>query len=480
MSHKEDVRKEELETLSAIYEDIVSLNFTSFEGVATLPISFDDEIPIRLQIAGGNTYRSTNIKYLPAMQFNFSLPEGYPYEEPPDILLNCTVISEKNLSELKATLRQLWLDIKDQVLFAMIEHLKETVCWNPKELVGSRIDCGENGILYDKLIEYDAEEKQKCFDQTTFTCEICQSDLKGEYCSKFSPCNHIFCNECLRNFFISLIDSGNVEKVHCPDFDCTKRILDVREKYLRLDNIASEKFNFDEFKMQIMTPPIDASLLQRVLSGSEGLELYQRYLRLFTDHQHVLIAKMFPTRLVSCPREKCPAMIFRENMTNRLVICRQCQYAFCNTCRKSYHSNAIDCAKKNKDRQYYGIPLEALETWLNSESQSRERSELKYKYGHDLMKKVSDEYLMDKLFNELLADDSQDFSKCPTCDLIIQRSDGCNKMKCSSCYTFFCNLCGIYLDHDHPYDHFNDPNSPCYGRLFHGMSGTEEMVEVPG
>lgn len=469
----EDVRRQELETLQAIYEDETTLDFDSLSGKVDLQISVEDGLAVILEIPNSNVFRSTKVNYLPSILLHFTLPEKYPYEEPPKLDLKCMVVPDPKLEELKASLLHEWEDTKDQILFTMIEYLKENVGWKVRDYIGNKINCSEDGARYEQLIEFDSDEKQRLFDRSTFTCEICQSDLKGENCLKFSPCNHIFCNDCLHNFFTSLIESGSVEKVHCPDFECSKRVLGLREKYLRLDNIANENFDFNDFKKQIMTPHIKTALLQRILGDGDGRQLYEKFLKLFADHQHELIAKMFPMRLVSCPRESCPAMIFRENMTQRLVICRQCQYAFCNTCRKSYHSDAVDCVKKNKDKQYYGVPEEALQLWLDAKPDSKERSELKYKYGSDLMKKVSDEYKMDQLFNDLLNNESDDFSRCPTCDIIIQRLDGCNKMKCSSCYTFFCNICSIFLDYDHPYDHFTDPSSPCYRKLFHGMPGAD-------
>lgn len=118
--------------------------------------------------------------------------------------------------------------------------------------------------------------------------------------------------------------------------------------------------------------------------------------------------------------------------------------------------------------------------WLDTEDGSKERIRLGYLYGRVLMKKMADEYLMDKLFKEMLDDESQGLQKCPTCDTIIQRKDGCNKMLCSTCATSFCNLCGVYLEREKPYDHFKDPESSCYGRLFQGMPGLEEpQVEYP-
>lgn len=466
----DDLRTEELEIVKSIYPDSLHLDPARYTGRVSIPILTDSGIPVCLVNLENHIIRSAQVCHLPPIEFKFELPKGYPYEAPPKIVVSSPVICEDKLSQLTLRLLQQWTDLQAQVLFAMIDELNAEAA-RPFELIGQEIRC--EGIAFERIINHDKEQRQKMFDQATFSCEICQDEAKGADCVRFDQCGHVFCNVCLRDFFISLITNGDVEKIHCPDFECGKRFLQVREKYLRLDNISSDKFDFEEFKSQLMTPPITLLILQKILGDGEGTTLYNKYLTLFNSHQNAVIAKLFPARLVSCPREKCPAMIFREDMTSRLVICRTCDYAFCNNCRKSYHSDSIDCSKKASSDNYCGVPTEVLEKWLLSEKNSRDRDVLRYKYGFDLLTKVSLEYTMDKLFNEMLMDASQGFSKCPTCDLIIQRLDGCNKMKCSSCATLFCNLCGIYLDYDHPYDHFNTAGGTCYGKLFHGMPGVE-------
>lgn len=467
-----DIRREELSTLEAIYGDSISIDFSNFSGLAKIALKIENGISVSLE-PDGKLLRSATVENLPPLELSFSLPAQYPYEGPLTFELSALVGERSKLNALRGVLARQWEDMRDQVLFSMIDILQEAA-HNSLELLGKEINCGSDAALYEAILDFDREQKQREFDLSSFTCDICQRDLKGVECLQFLPCSHIFCNACLRDFFSSLILGGDVEKVHCPDFECSKQFLLVREKYLRLENVTSATFNFEEFKMQLMTPPIKLSLLQMILSNDV---LYKKFLELFTDHQHALIAKMFPNRLVSCPRSGCPAMIFRDNMTSRLVICRECGYAFCNNCRKSFHSGTIDCTKESNNKQYCSIPVEALESWLNLEKGSKGREQLRYRYGNDLMNKVSDEYKMDVMFNEMLADESQGLRKCPTCDLIIQRMDGCNKMKCSSCYTFFCNICGVYLEPDHPYDHFNDKASLCYAKLFEGMAGTEELQE---
>lgn len=467
-----DIRNGELQTLKAIYGNSLSIDFPGLSGTAIVPIKILNGIRVTLESeSSGTVIRSTIVENLPPLELSFQLPPEYPYDGPLTFNLRCKVVKAPKLENLQTLLAQQWEDIKDQVLFSMIDVLQEAANQDAHELVGSEIQCGANPELFEEIVTFDREQKQADFDESTFTCDICQRDLKGAQCLRFEPCEHTFCNSCLHDFFTSLITRGDVEKVHCPDFECSKHFLQLREKYLRLEMVNSTSVNFEELKTQLMTPPIKLSLLQKLLAGN--VDLYRKFLELFSDHQYSLIAKMFPTRLVSCPRRKCPAMIFRDNTTSRLVICRTCGYAFCNTCRKSHHSDSIDCSKKNNNSLYSGIPVEALEKWLDSAKGSRERDELRHRYGFDLMTKVSDEYLMDKLFSEMLADESQGLRKCPTCDLIIQRLDGCNKMKCSSCFTFFCNVCGIFLDPDKPYDHFRLPESSCYGKLFEGMPGAD-------
>ena len=56
--------------------------------------------------------------------------------------------------------------------------------------------------------------------------------------------------------------------------------------------------------------------------------------------------------------------------------------------------------------------------------------------------------------------------KCPKCQTPIEKSDGCNKMTCHRCNTYFCYLCEAYLPRHNPYGHFSDRTTMCYKQLF--------------
>lgn len=52
---------------------------------------------------------------------------------------------------------------------------------------------------------------------------------------------------------------------------------------------------------------------------------------------------------------------------------------------------------------------------------------------------------------------------------MFQKSDGCNKMTCSHCGTYFCWLCGTRLNPEAPYLHFRNPESTCFNMLYRGV-----------
>ena len=53
-------------------------------------------------------------------------------------------------------------------------------------------------------------------------------------------------------------------------------------------------------------------------------------------------------------------------------------------------------------------------------------------------------------------------SGCPTCNVRVQRSFGCNHMTCTQCRTHFCYRCGTRLDSESPYGHFRSGGCPTF------------------
>uniref|UniRef100_T1L539 RBR-type E3 ubiquitin transferase n=1 Tax=Tetranychus urticae TaxID=32264 RepID=T1L539_TETUR len=125
--------------------------------------------------------------------------------------------------------------------------------------------------------------------------------------------------------------------------------------------------------------------------------------------------------------------------TNKLILCPYCDFAFCPSCKSSYHgvSPCKDFADKRK-------------------------KSLSFLYGKQFLTQQLTEF-MSRLW---LKEKSK---QCPNCYFSIEKIDGCNKIHCFRCNSNFCWLCLSKLRSDFPYLHFRDTKSPCYAKLFIGV-----------
>ncbi|ODV94503.1 hypothetical protein PACTADRAFT_77085 [Pachysolen tannophilus NRRL Y-2460] len=470
-----DIRSQELDSIKAIYPEAV-LSKKRFCGTVDIMVVTDD--PVTVVLKSGKEAKvgieakeqqmkevKAKIHYLPSLVFQFKLPQGYPYQSPPIISLLSSWIPSATIGHLNLELLRLWESFHDLVIFTMIDFLQEKAS-NLFDLAQDNIYFTTSKMTFDNFKEFDKYSILQKFNNETFTCDICQEDRKGLYCSKFSDCGHVFCIQCLRNYFESYILSSDIDKIHCPDFNCTKRFTNLNSEILKeLDKDDNYK-RIAEIEETFFMPPLSKKFLLKIISE----ELFKKYFDLFMKRQFDLFAKYFPTKSVQCPDVQCRKQFIRENQDDLLTICPSCKFAFCFKCKHSWHGPNNLCRNIEAD----GIPQEEILIWIENESDSKARLKLNYKYGKKTMELASKEYISDKLFEEAIKDPHSDLQKCPFCRTVIQRSEGCNKMRCSQCFTIFCNLCGQQLHPSDPYEHFRERSSECYGKLFDGMAGTEE------
>ncbi|EGW31588.1 uncharacterized protein SPAPADRAFT_141135 [Spathaspora passalidarum NRRL Y-27907] len=464
----DDIRIQELESCQTIYPN---LRISKLSGSIDIPIKLDTESEIRL-IQNSTVLASKQVVNLPAITLDFTLPEGYPYDHPPQIKLSSQIIHPDKLNKLETELSSVWFDYKDQVIFMLIDKLLDTTQNNIDEILPSPIEIIDHYQLYYDIIDYDQSTKQAEFNNSTFACEICQNNYSGLQCSKFD-CGHVFCNDCLYEYFSSVITTGEIDKVHCPDFECTKLHIKTRDSFAKLETWMENDSKVKEMVTTMLTPTVPLALLTHIFKPKtdQANELVKRYMTLYKKSQFEFIGKLLPNRLVSCPRIGCDEVIFREDLHERLVRCPKCQYSFCNDCRMSYHTRFKLCNKVNENENYSGIPVADLEAYPLYPSDSYERKTLNARYGRITILRAIEEYKMDKLFEAMLKEGNQ-ARECPGCKTVIEKSEGCNRMKCSECSTFFCFNCGNQISRN--YDHYSDTTSPCYRLLFFGMLGAEQ------
>jgi E3 ubiquitin-protein ligase RNF14 len=425
----EDERSIELEVLENIYPELQRAQEDDpYTVLLNLDVDLDSSELIWIKAQNGN--ETGTLRYLPALNLQITLPHGYPEEKPPIIRLSTTPdwIPKEKITKLQNHVEDLWESWgRSQVIYTYIESLL-TEAHNGFGLFtdSSSRSINVESSTFVNLMDFHARAQLKHFHQQTFSCEVCLESKKGYHCYEMSRCGHVFCKQCLRDYYTTCITEGEVFQVKCMAPKCT----------ITLAN--GEK---------IFPAIVPAELLRIPLSD----ELVLRYVEMHRK-KHIDADK----DTVYCPREFCRAPArsskhpksgsvaeiteMRElsiapprpgetgnakKKEERLAVCEKCDYAFCRVCQKGWHGDFKYCRTE--------APTNAL---LAKEE----------KATMDYLRKFA--------------------AECPGCRMAIQKTHGCNHISCSQCYTHFCYVCGMWIDPRNPYRHFSEKGTECYQRLW--------------
>ncbi|XP_015187398.1 PREDICTED: E3 ubiquitin-protein ligase RNF14-like [Polistes dominula] len=280
-------------------------------------------------------------------------------------------------------------------------------------------DCpyGKNPIQV--LIDYNEKRNQIEFNKSMYTCNICFTDKLGEHCFQFLPCSHIFCKSCITGYVEVKIKDGDVQDISCPEPKCTSEATPGQIK----DLVSPELF-----------AKYDSILLNVTLDTM--------------------------TDIVYCPRRHCQYPVSRDP-NEQMANCPVCQYAFCVYCKMVYHG-IEPCKVASTEKQQLVNEYQAASNELKLIMEKR--------YGKNQLQKLVENTMSENWIKV----NSQN---CPHCRASIEKSDGCNKMTCYKCHTYFCWLCGRKLNPQEPYLHYRNPESPCFNMLYHGLILNEEEDE---
>ena len=293
-----------------------------------------------------------------------------------------------------------------------IENLEETDCRAFQDVASlAEVHCC--------LEDFDHNEKQRQFSLNVYACGVCFLEKLGDKCISFYPCSHVYCNDCMSEYFSVKIRDGAVKALTCP----------------------FEKCNSQAFPNQV-----------RDLVDADIYDKYEKFLL-----QSSLDCM---SDIIYCPRELCQSPVLLESGSS-MEICAKCSFAFCIICKRSYHGVApcpFDEKELKKLRKTYASAGPA------------ERDALEKQYGRKNLK-----FAVEEAFSEDWIEKNS--KKCPYCKALIQKIDGCNKMTCFRCHGYFCWLCQKRLSKSSPYSHFNNTQSACFNRLFEGVLIAGDLYE---
>ncbi|PRD22728.1 UNVERIFIED_CONTAM: Rnf14 [Trichonephila clavipes] len=431
---------------------------------------------------------SVQVEHLPPLNLLFRFPETYPEQTCPAFLLSCNWLTLQQLSDICRHLESLWVESKDAILYTWSQFLQEetldflniTDYLDITELLKFNIqdnivhhglseedennlsnseatgfsnqtlqnnynlsklqnikptvsggygpidarafnDLSHGRTLIQHLKEYNEFKKEDIFKNTSHVCEICYSTKEGSEFVIFRTCKHFFCNECMKSFFEVQIQEGNVNSLHCPEGECKTQA--------------------------------DGSMVKQVVRR----ELYEKYDKMMLSRS---LEDM--TDVTFCPRQACQCPVLLD-ISGRMGRCPACDFVFCPFCNMAFHGIAACVFKEEKKLILY-------EEYTNGSKAVQE--ELEKRYGKHVLK---------SLVEETLSENWKDTNSknCPHCKACIQKDEGCNKMTCFKCGSYFCWLCGSLLKHSDPYEHFRRADSECTLFIFDRTGGFDYNFE-PG
>ncbi|KAE9577582.1 E3 ubiquitin-protein ligase itt1 [Colletotrichum fructicola] len=465
----DDPRDDELSSLHAIFPELEpdDQNPYSFSielpvhpakpVTVTFPAASNADVPFAAQIPGvERRVESHELFHLPSVVVRISLPQGYPSEKPPSVSISTSPpwLSKEATRKLEDDGPRLWEEMgRDMVAFTYIDHVQQAA-----DDVFGMVD-GNGALEIDPLhkiavLDYDIEATRAAFAKETFDCGVCLDPKKGSVCHKMLDCGHIFCTQCLQEFYDNAITEGDLATVRCLAPNCAKERAETQS--------ASGRTK----KRKVKTAISPSELLQMGLSQ----DTVTRYVTL--KYKNELESDK---NTIYCPRSWCNGAARSKkhrkpdgledvessdeetdeegqgtdgkqktkktfDVGDLLAICEDCGFAFCSRCFQSWHGEFFRCTPK-RDKE---------------EMTAEEQASIDYINLHT--------------------------TPCPTCGVPAQKTHGCNHMICFRCASHFCYLCSAWLDPRNPYAHFNEqPNgkfTSCYMRLWELEGGDGDDVDV--
>ncbi|KAJ3087024.1 E3 ubiquitin-protein ligase rnf14 [Quaeritorhiza haematococci] len=432
------------------------------------------------------------IQNLPPITIRFHMTRTHPRQAPLNFAIDCFWLNYYHRSKLKRKLLDIWEESRDVVLFNYADFLQHDAMTfleliPPNELTKQGVQIlklplatrppehkqsngspsrGMNGSrgggqnrrsdvaraeyrrkmqeqiiqVLDGILAYDKRTVAAQFAAALHDCGICFETKRGNLCVQFGACKHVFCRECLKDYFSLLIKEGSVTSVSCPDHQCKKQAAAAQKN--------PEQTNVDA---DTTTTTAVARLSHDEIREIVGPALFDRYVELVSKQE--LEGR---SDVVYCPRPDCQTPVIKDPKEEKLCICPKCRFAFCFYCMRCWHGYASYCAMNNM--------LKVVEEYLAASP--AQKAYMEKRYGKKVLEKCSRDFMAEK---ETIQWKKANTQACPTCNSAVQKSEGCNHMTCRICETHFCFLCGAYLDKSKPYTHFNDPRSPCNMKLFQGV-----------
>ncbi|VDO94943.1 unnamed protein product [Heligmosomoides polygyrus] len=297
-------QEEEIEALiSSLGEELVHIDQSRdlLEGCISVELEVKNHM-VTVFVNTEEGLKQFRTKHLSPMDLHFRLPRHYPTTAA-DLRVECVWVTKE--------LNDRILDLLDGVTRENAGFPQLYLCYDSLKDFLNELDLDEvcldgnpfsvkEAISGSQLLEA-ARKTCDNYDLEVFLrgyhdCGVCLEHKSGSECARFTPCDHIYCKDCIRTYFQLRLTEQQVAPLSC--------LADACQSY-----------------------PSD-SLLKEVI----GEEQFERYEQIILSNA---LSRM--DDVVLCPRARCQKTASVSGSNASLATCLTCGFSFCTKCRRAYH-----------------------------------------------------------------------------------------------------------------------------------------------
>ncbi|EOA11979.1 hypothetical protein CARUB_v10012737mg [Capsella rubella] len=335
--------------------------------------------------------------HLPPIVLSCLLPKTYPSHLPPYFLISVQWMNPDTIASLCSALDSIWMQQPGrEVLYQWIDWLQNSSL---------------SHLAFDEQILLGPYGAVSCTRDKRAVSGSCSPDSDIPYIKSYDEGKRR--DSFLRGFHECVICFSEYAgfdfvKLPCQHFFCMKCMKIYAKGIVK-------KLQCPDSECGEIVPP---GILKKLMSD-EAFESWETLMMQKTPESM--------TRITYCPR--CGTQCIEDE--DQLALCSKCHFSFCTLCKGKRHVGVACMSQERKlqilqDRQGYAL--------LGVEQRRKDQE-------------IINEIMSVKVIMESA-------KQCPSCNIAISKTGGCNKMLCNNCGEYFCYRCNKAIING--YAHFSE------------------------